>query len=258
MSTRGPAPRSAARRHVSMNPKALSGLAHGRPIRAEAGCGTRHALAAPTLVLPRRTDRAAEQRKGGQRCGYRTAEPTRKSVHPTGESERRRGRTGIGRCGYLPPTSTRLAVDCNGERRHPLEPRADRGVDIRPPTRLETLCNRPVSAPPVSPAVPGIVDIPHPRPIGTLCIRWVRTRLFCRANPCRTARERPPPRPRAASRLSPRFRGNRFAHAEMPAEAVRRPARKLSQLAAKTCAVFLTPAPLEQDEKKLSRPPAKK
>lgn len=147
MSTRGPAPRSAARRHLSMNPKALSGLAHGRPIRAEAGCGTRHALAAPTLVLPRRPDLAPEQRTGGQRCGYRTAEPSRKSVHPTGESERRRGRTGIGRCGYLPPTSTRLAVDFNGERRHPLEPRADRGVDIRPPTRLETLCNRPVSAP---------------------------------------------------------------------------------------------------------------
>lgn len=146
MSTRGSAPRSAARRHAPMNPKALSVLTHGRP-SAPKPAGTRHALAAPALALPRRPDRAAEQRKGGKRCGYRTAAPTRKSVHPTGESARRCGRTGIGRCGYLPPASTRLAVDFNGERRHPLEPRADRGVDIRPPTRLETLCNRPVSAP---------------------------------------------------------------------------------------------------------------
>ncbi|CAG9265432.1 hypothetical protein BDI4_900007 [Burkholderia diffusa] len=102
------------------------------------------------------------------------------------------------------------------------------------------------------------MDIPHPRPIRTLCIRRVRTRPFRRANPCRTARERPPQGSRAASRTSPRFRRNRFAHADAPPEAVRHPARKLTQFPAKTCAVFLTPASPEQDEKKLSRLPAKK
>lgn len=130
-----------------MNVRAAPLLAQARPSALEPARGTRP----PNLRLHCRGDRRAapERRTGGRRCGYRAAESTRKSVHPTGEGDRRSGRTGIRRCGYLAPTSTRLAVDFNGERRHPVESRADRGVDIRPPTRLETLCDRPVSARPL-------------------------------------------------------------------------------------------------------------
>ncbi|EDT42680.1 hypothetical protein BamMEX5DRAFT_1563 [Burkholderia ambifaria MEX-5] len=104
--------------------------------------------------------------------------------------------------GYLLSASTRRAVDFNGERRHPLQLWTDRGVDIRRPTRLETLCDRTVSTITHSAGSPGIVDIPRPQPIRTLCIPSVSTAPFPGRNPCRTDRERPPPRPRPASRSS--------------------------------------------------------
>jgi hypothetical protein len=59
-------------------------------------------------------------------------------------------------------------VDFNGERRNPLELRTDRGVDIRHLTRLETLCDRTVSAITDSADSRGIVDIPRQQPIRTL------------------------------------------------------------------------------------------
>ncbi len=239
-----PAPRPATRLHAPTNAKAVRAL-------AEAGPSTLK------RAVPRRPD-APKRREGGRPCGYRAAESTRKPVHPTGEDERRVVGAGIRRCGYLPPTSTRRAVNFDGERRHPLEPRTDRGVDIRPPARLETLCNRMVSARASPKRSPGIVDIPHPRPIRTLCIRWVRARPFRHPSPCRTACERPPPRPRSASRAFRPFRGNPPAHPDTPRTAARHPARKISRFPTETCAVFLAPASSEQDEKKLSRLPAKK
>lgn len=239
-----PAPRPATRLHAPTNAKAVRAL-------AEAGPSTLK------RAVPRRPD-APKRREGGRRCGYRAAESTRKPVHPTGEDERRVVGAGIRRCGYLPPTSTRRAVNFDGERRHPLEPRTDRGVDIRPPARLETLCNRMVSARASPKRSPGIVDIPHPRSIRTLCIRWVRARPFRPPSPCRTACERPPPRPRPASRAFRPFRGNPPAHPDTPRTAARHPARKISRFPTETCAVFLAPASSKQDEKKLSRLPAKK
>ncbi|NIF44551.1 hypothetical protein F3J14_27510 [Burkholderia sp. Tr-862] len=86
-------------------------------------------------------DCAAARAEAGRRCGYPAAESTHDPVHPKGEGERRSGEAGMRRCGYLLPASTRRAVDFNGERRNPLQLWTDRGVDIRPPTRLETLCD---------------------------------------------------------------------------------------------------------------------
>lgn len=256
MSTSVPAPRSAAQPHASMSAKAPRVMADGRPSTLKPEPGT----CPPNIRYPvslRRSD-APGRRDGGQRCGYRTAESTHNPVHRNGEGERRLRGAGSRRCGYLPPPLTRRAVDFDGEGRHALEPRTDRGVDIRPPTRLETLCNRMVSALANSARSSGIVDIPHPRPIRTLCTRWVRTRPLRGPNPCRTARERPPPRPRFTSRASGPFRGNPPAHPDTPRKVARHPERKLSQFPTETCVAFLTPAPPEQDEEKLSRLPAKK
>jgi hypothetical protein len=109
------------------------------------------------------------------------------------------------------------------------------------------------------------MDIPRAIPIGLLCIRTVRT--------SRSGAETPP-KPlsggrqafAAASADHPRHSGaipaltgatSRRARTDSPPFA-ESPARELSQFRLKTCAVFLTPRRPAQDEKKLSRLPAKK
>jgi len=89
-------------------------------------------------------------------------------VDPEGEDEHCSGKAGMQRCGYLLPASTRRAVDFDGKHRHPHERRTDRGVDIQHLTRLETLCDRTVSAITDSADSRGIVDIPRQQPIRTL------------------------------------------------------------------------------------------
>lgn len=70
---------------------------------------------------------------------------------------------GMNPCGYLSPILSRRAVNFKGERA------ADR------------------------PVRPADVDIPHPRPIGTLCISSVSAPAVRRANPCHMGRQRPHP-----------------------------------------------------------------
>lgn len=193
----------------------------------------------------------------GRRCRVRAAYAwwTRGAagMRPNGENDRRIDETGMNPCGYLSPAFSRRAVNVNGE------PRSERTAyrlrcGNHGPTPVETLCSRKVRVCIRLPGQSADVDIPPLRPVGTLCILSVSAPVISRSNPCRTGRERPPPA-RCAS--SP-FQGHPPARHDTSSTARHHPARKLSQIPPKTCAVFLAIAPPEQDEKKLSRLSAKK
>lgn len=155
---------------------------------------------------------APERREGGQGCGYRAAGSTHNPVHPQGECERRIGEAAIRRCGYLPPTLTLRAVDFNGECRNPLKRRTGCGVDIPRPMPLETLCNRTVSASARPAGSPRHCGHPPPATNPNAVYSMGEHAPFPRPNPCRTGRERLPPRPRFAFRSSPPVRRGAPAH----------------------------------------------